>query len=219
MPSHVLRRCPASSFAVNVNCPRTLSINALPTFFETVSVLSNTIVQLDPDSFYESVRLSQDEALEVLNADGRWKEEALETFGHLDGNRNEVPFRNVKPALEIIPGSYFAGCRQILVQNHTGRHIRVGTDEDSLHQSVDPNGAAAISLCNSRSSRSQCHFSVDIDRFKLIRGVVVSPYQSGMLPLIRSRTRHRVKRERKHLSASGFRYVALHMIPSRFFVV
>lgn len=58
-----------STFVVNVNCPRFLSINALPSFFETLSMLAKIAAQLDPES-YQTMVLNRYIVGEDTNARG-----------------------------------------------------------------------------------------------------------------------------------------------------
>ena len=100
---------------------------------------------------------------------------------------------------------YFTGCQEIHLHNSTGRALKVGSGHGGIQQ-VDADCTAAISL-NNLEPTSQSQLSFSIERYKIVRGVAVSPYQTIMIPLIRHRKNSRVKRGKKQSSASGFRYV------------
>lgn len=144
IPSYCNANPQATTFTVNIICPRSLNINALPAFFGAASMLSKVISQLDP-----------------------------------------------KP---------YSGCQEIQLDNYIGREFMVETDASDSHQSVHAYSTAAIPLSN-HTSQSPLSFSVT--GYNLIHGIIISPYQSLMMPLIRHKKRAGAKRGRK-ASVSGF---------------
>ena len=225
----------ASTFTVHINAPRFLSVNALPAFFETVSMLIKISSQLDPETHVldkdielfdrlwcthdpSKGSLSRGKAVEVLKtvAQARWKDDVEvqqlqmeDDAGIYDTRDNEnglVPYRRAKQALignSPARCSYFAGCQEIQLINCVGKGLQVALVGSDSYQTVEAGNAAAISLNNISTTSTQTTLSLSLEKYKLMNGVVVSPYQSIMLPLVRQRKNPGLK-GRKQLRASGF---------------
>lgn len=230
--AHYILDIAASSFTVNVNCPRSLNINALPAFFGAVSMLAQIVSQLDPETYralilswmLEFVRnqwyardtdktgfLRRDQALEVLyGAAGAHfkhtllglspsqKDSLISSFGQIGEGDEFVSLSSVEKAIESNTSyNHFVGCREIDVRNATGGDLRVGASNSFQCLPRDSTGSILI-----QNESSQLSFS--IERYKPVRGVNASPYQSMLLPLTRHRRKSR-RRGRKDGNSSGFR--------------
>ena len=95
----------------------------------------------------------------------------------------------------------YSGCHEIQLDNCIGKEVKVGTNANDSHQSVNAYIAVAISISN---HTSQSPLSFFVPGYNPIHGIVISPYQSIMLPLNRQRKRTGMKRRKT--SVSGFRY-------------
>ena len=232
-----------STFVVNIKCPRSLNINALPAFFGACSMVNNVMSQLDPTIYSawllqkdiarvynlwetkdqtKSGFLRKDEAMEVMQlaADMYWKDllvclnadekkSIIKTFCNIDNDDGLVSFHHVKNAIEVNSRrSYFTGCQEIELQNCLGTELRVAElAKSNLYQSVKADETLSISLSHLQSANgsSQSQLCFFLNRYKPIRGVAISPYQSLMLPLVRQRKKSSGSKKRKQSTGSGFR--------------
>ena len=225
-----------STFVVLIKCPRSLNINALPAFFGACSMVANVMSQVDPaiysawllqkdiarvHSLWEAKDLTKsgflrrDEAMEILHlaADMYWKDllvclndnekdSIIRTFCNVGSDDGLVSFHHVKHSIEVNSHrSYFTGCQEIELHNCLGTELRIAETESNVFQSVNADETASISLSN-----IQTNLVINTNRYKPIRGVAISPYQSLMLPLVRQRKNSSgTNRRRKHSTGSGFR--------------
>ncbi|KAL7553819.1 hypothetical protein ACHAWF_017158 [Thalassiosira exigua] len=177
-----------SSFTVNVNCPRSLSINALPAFFETVSMLAKFAAKCK-DKFEKLYTDNSDQKDGLRRVSCNLVDDEHEVVSV--GNPQKDPKSNV---------CYFAGCHELSLNNCIGRMFTFRSNASEAYQSVDANENAVVTL---DSIQSQPKMSLDIERYKTFTGGIVSPYQSIMLPLTQSRSQKKQHKKKKS-SASGF---------------
>ena len=160
--------------------------------------------------------LRKDEAMEVLHlaADIYWKDllaclnaneknSIIKTICNVGSDDGLVSFHHVKHSIEVNShNSYFTGCQEIELHNCLGTELRIAESiESNVYQSVNADETASISLSN-----IQTNLVIKTNRYKPIRGVAISPYQSLMLPLVRQRKKTSgTNRRRKQSNGSGFR--------------
>ena len=210
-------------------------INALPAFFMLSNIASKLkldpeayhrmILQRDIEFIRtlwqtrdesKSGSLNKDAAMEVLRlaAEVHWKDELsgldteqkddlIRSFCNMDDGNEFVSFQHVQSAFEINSRRcIFSGANEIVLRNLIGTEIGVGSAASlTSGQIIEAGSVAAINI----NDTFQFQLSFSIERYKQIRGVSLSPYQSVMLPLHRKRSKGSKREKSRHSNASGFR--------------
>ena len=176
--------------------------------------------------------LSWDDALVVLHSVTKmhWKDEIkglskqerqhfIETFLQLadkegDGN---ISLDNLASVFKSYTSRcYFTGSKEIILKNSSGKELMATTNSAFDHRPMPtslgsppdsqlPVGFLRIDSSDSRAIPLNGKLSIVSKGYKIVNGILVSPYQTIMLPLKR---KEKKKGRRRHTSASGFRYVA-----------
>ncbi len=160
--------------------------------------------------------LRKDAAWEALRftADVHWKEELsgltteqkddrIRSFCNMDDDNEFVSFQHVQTAFENnTRRCIFSGAHEIVLTNLIGTEMSVGSAATlTSGQIIEAGSVAAINVYDT----TQFQLSFSIERYKQIRGISLSPYQSVMLPLHRKKSKGLKREKSRHSNAFGFR--------------
>lgn len=176
--------------------------------------------------------LNWDDALVVIHSVTKmhWKDEIkglnkeerqnfVETFLQLadkegDGN---ISLDNLASVFKSYTSRcYFSGSKEIVLKNSSGKELMASTNSALYHRSMPSSfsplpdfelslGFLRVDSGDSRAIPLNGKLSILSKGYKVVNDILVSPYQTIMLPLKR---KEKKKGRRRHMSASGFRYVA-----------
>lgn len=176
--------------------------------------------------------LNWDDALLVIHSVTKmhWKDEIkglnkeerqhfVETFLQLadkegDGN---ISLDNLASVFKSYTSRcYFSGSKEIFLKNSSGKELMASTNSALYHRPMPssfisqpdsqlPLGFLRVDSGDSRAIPLNGKLSIVSKGYKVVNDILVSPYQTIMLPLKR---KEKKKSRRRHTSASGFRYVA-----------
>ena len=213
------------SFAIDLKCPKTLFINISPVLFETTLITAKLISQADPKT-YKKVLYERDKRYlyEIFEANPRsqrgslnredttcvlrdlartyWREEC-EGLGEVEINKKITALMDAakvggKMTQTSVLGriikndarSFFSGCKKVLLSNSVGVSM-TATDERGT-KIIEAGNVIDLSLGK---------VSLGIERYQVIDGIPLSPYQPTMLKLTRD---SRLGRRRRKRTACGF---------------